>query len=406
MSPLKDRVYSQLKLHVKLQAAGPGERFAVLGSHEALGCWNPNSGLQLEWNGNAWETPDPVAISPCEHVEFKFVRIRFGGIEWETGPNRVTEFPDFQGNLCLQGVFNGESVIQPSDDEVLRSTSTSNLQDEMWKSRYEEALSVLMALQKDITTRQEEQDRRSARHHQVVHDLRQQITVAQEEAAQVAERSLKEGLEKDLHLQSNLAPDIAAIPSPSFASSASCVSTPSRSVGQSSTSSLRRNPGLHFKSQRVDFRAKASQGAKVSGVAPAPPRGPIGRLSSVLEGMHKEPAGRSPGRSNSKSETALAAIRAARGASPVSPPSEDETVNQSAAPSGQQSVSREMWSRSESGFRGPTRKYERVSSQAGEAATPAAEDGINRVIASKEVLAALASAKARYDEAGSRENSR
>ena len=25
------------------------------------------------------ETPDPVAISPCEHVEFKFVRIRLGG---------------------------------------------------------------------------------------------------------------------------------------------------------------------------------------------------------------------------------------------------------------------------------------------------------------------------------------
>eukprot|EP00913_Durusdinium_trenchii_P011000 g10325.t1 len=75
MSPIHERIV-QLKLHVKLQAPGPGERFAVLGSHEALGCWNPSSGLQLEWKGNAWETQDPVAISPCERVEFKFVRVR------------------------------------------------------------------------------------------------------------------------------------------------------------------------------------------------------------------------------------------------------------------------------------------------------------------------------------------
>ena len=117
---------------------------------------------RLEWKGNAWvrpiffceqsclfglaifwcqETPDPIAISPCERVEFKFVRVwsrprfqcffvwlalappRFGGVEWESGPNRVgdptlcrtcrlryvwhdqvTEFPNFKGELCLQDI--------------------------------------------------------------------------------------------------------------------------------------------------------------------------------------------------------------------------------------------------------------------------------------------------------------
>ena len=84
-----ERFWTPCRLHVKLLAPGPGERFAVLGSHEALGCWNPGYGLQLEWKGNAWETPDPIAISPCERVEFKFVRLRLGGVEWESGPNRV-----------------------------------------------------------------------------------------------------------------------------------------------------------------------------------------------------------------------------------------------------------------------------------------------------------------------------
>lgn len=28
---------------------------------------------------------------------------------------KVTEFPNYKGELCLQGSFNGESVLQPSD---------------------------------------------------------------------------------------------------------------------------------------------------------------------------------------------------------------------------------------------------------------------------------------------------
>ena len=69
--------------------------------------------------GHAWllaistftrqETPDPISISPCARVEFKFVRVwseprnlgtseprrqqflllRLGDIEWESGPNRA-----------------------------------------------------------------------------------------------------------------------------------------------------------------------------------------------------------------------------------------------------------------------------------------------------------------------------
>lgn len=413
MAPIKHQTVRQLKLHVRLNAPGPGERFAVLGSHEALGCWNPTSGLHLEWKGTAWETPDPISISPCARVEFKFVRLWLGDVEWETGPNRVTEFPNFKGDLCLQGIFNGETILQPNDSDLevqVQNTSEEESihhEDEYWKRHYEETLFVLMALQKDISSRQEEQERRRAQHQQVVNELRQQIRAANNE----------EGLEKELHLQSNLAPETGAIPSPSF-TSPSLQSTPAKSVGKSSTSSMRRNPSLHFKSQRMDFQGKTS-GAKAPAMptmaavpaAPAPPRGPIGRLSSVLETMAKAPsaagaadaARSSRGTRSSKSETALAALRAARGASPVSPPSEDETL-QSPQPSGAQST-HEMrtWSRSESGLRGSGGKYERVSSTA---EAEALDDGIHTVIASKEVVAALATAKARYDEAGSREDSR
>ncbi|CAE7441098.1 GWD3 [Symbiodinium natans] len=144
----------QSQLHVKLQAPGPGERFAVLGSHEAFGCWNLTSGVQLEWRGSAWETPTPIPISPCERVEFKFVRIRPGGLDWESGPNRVTEFPNYKGDLCLQGIFNGESILQPSDAEIdAEGISTPDTMQsaraeddaDLWQLRYHEAVKQLTA---------------------------------------------------------------------------------------------------------------------------------------------------------------------------------------------------------------------------------------------------------------------
>lgn len=403
MSPIHERIV-QLKLHVKLQAPGPGERFAVLGSHEALGCWNPSSGLQLEWKGNAWETQDPVAISPCERVEFKFVRVRLGGIEWESGPNRVTEFPNYKGELCLQGIFNGESILQPSEpDEGISTTELVQREDDKWKSRYHEALSTLMALQKDITLRQEEQERRRAQHNEVREELRKQIAEAQEEADELS-ISLKAGQEELQDALSDLAPDISSIPSPSFTSSASWQSTPKQSsVGKSSSSSFRRNQGLYFKGPRLEMQKKPLPGSKAM-PAPTSPPPPVGRHSSVLESWYSTPRDRRPvsGRTSSRSENALAALRAAKGASPVSPHSEDEAVRP--GEHSQPKSSREMcsWSRSEPGLRGSASgnfgKYERVVRSNSQQSQLSEEDAsANTVIASKEVLAAFATAKARFE---------
>ncbi|CAJ1446168.1 unnamed protein product [Effrenium voratum] len=433
MSPVKDHIVRRLKLHVKLHAPGPGERFAVLGSHEALGCWNPSSGLQLEWKGNAWETSGPVPISPCERVEFKFARFKPGGLEWESGPNRVTEFPNYPGHLCLQGIFNGESILQPTDLEfeedswAFRSaqtaparpaatqaqrlplsdpfapqaestvdTTASIEEDEDWRARYETALSMLLALQHDIAMRQQEQDTRRTRRNEVVEDLRRQIAAAQAyEAELLSEAQPWQGLrdvEQDIHPE---APDIAAIPSPSFASSASWQSSPGRSAEKSqmsqSSSQRMKFAGLHVASPRLGF-----QGEPQAKVRPKPSQpqvqvpGPVGHHGSVLETW------RSERREPSEKERALAAIQAARGASPATPRtpgSQDEPSSE-----GQMSGSSAQGSASASkALRKGQSKEENSSPQ-----RPADQrsGGKSSLIASKEVAAAFATARARCDEAG------
>ncbi|CAE8703201.1 unnamed protein product, partial [Polarella glacialis] len=92
------------KIHVKLHGPAPIEYFAVTGSHEALGCWNPASGVPLEWRAGSWVTEKPVAIAPQHRVEFKFVRVGGapGSVEWEDGPNRVLEVPVGKAGIHIQ----------------------------------------------------------------------------------------------------------------------------------------------------------------------------------------------------------------------------------------------------------------------------------------------------------------
>ncbi|CAE7705263.1 hypothetical protein AK812_SmicGene22309 [Symbiodinium microadriaticum] len=490
MSPVQDRYARRLKLHVKLQAPGPGERFAVLGSHEAFGYWNLSSGVQLEWRGSAWETPAPIPISPCERVEFKFVRVRPGGLDWESGPNRVTEFPNYKGDLCLQGIFNGESILQPSDVDDAEGISTpdtmpsARVEDDadLWQMRYQEAVKQLTALQRNVANRQKEQEkhrrdhaevkrdllrnikdahreaaslsrqppedasspesvqsagaedadlwkrrfeasvtsltdrqrevavhrqeleRRRAEHTEVTDSLWRQIQDAQQEARGLSGLSHEEvsaRLEESAQLQRLEAPDIATIPSPSFASSLQ--STPSRAHGKATP---QRRAGLHFSSPRLETgreppkvlpsavrreQQSARRDGRVPEVFPAgvPPVPPVGHHSSALETWRRNGGARS-----SKSETALAALRAAKGASPVSPHSGEEEDSQR-----QTQIEKEASSSS----MGSGQRYERVTrpgpgneeAKEAEPAESRAESEQSAVVVSKEVAAAFASAKAR-----------
>mmetsp|Transcript_47497 Transcript_47497/g.111078 ORF Transcript_47497/g.111078 Transcript_47497/m.111078 type:complete len:505 (+) Transcript_47497:89-1603(+) len=487
LSPGQDRYATRLKLHVKLRAPGPGERFAVLGSHEALGCWNLSAGLQLEWRGSAWETPDPVPISPCERVEFKFVRVRPGGLDWESGPNRVTEFPNYNGDLCLQGIFNGESILQPNDLEYDEGISTPDtrpsveVEDEarLWQLRYQEAATALTALQDHVALRREVQGKRREEHGQVRSDLLRQIQGAQREAGRLSglppedastpETVASAGAEEDASLwqhryedcvsslsvrqqdaainrqdlerrraehaevasslwrqiqdaqrearglsglsqeqvaarekgysaaRSVVPPDIANIPSPSFPSSVQ--STPSRAQGKSTSVPHQRRSGLQFSSPRLDVghprpvpsavrREQRSQQQAGSGRASDPPAAGVGHHGSGLESFRRK------GSKASRSESALAALRAAKGASPVSSHSaEEEDAPRQAYTEREESVlsSGQRYER----VARPATQEQRTQAESSESDQPPEGDTDGTLVASKEVAAAFASAKAR-----------
>jgi len=83
----------------------------VTGSTRAFGEWNPRNGVHLEWKGGSWTTRFPVSLMPRDRVEFKFVRMKPQGMDWEDGPNRVLEVPPGDVDLKLQGRFNADTVL-------------------------------------------------------------------------------------------------------------------------------------------------------------------------------------------------------------------------------------------------------------------------------------------------------
>jgi len=104
------------KLNVQVAATASAEHVVLCGSHEAIGNWIPERGVELEWRHNAWVTKEPISL-PRSHVEFKFVRLsERGHVEWESGDNRVLELPktSVKGKaMHLRSKFNGSCVVSP-----------------------------------------------------------------------------------------------------------------------------------------------------------------------------------------------------------------------------------------------------------------------------------------------------
>jgi len=166
------------RLHMRLADAPPAERFAVTGSHAALGSWNPRGGSPLECRGGHWATKRPVSLAPGDCVEFKFVRLRPDGVEWEQGPNRVLEVPLSDADLELKGRFDGDivvSLVEPDEASPMRAACA-------WQLRHAEAVRVLAAQRRSLEASRGErrlaQERRSA----LAAQLRAELQQARREA--------------------------------------------------------------------------------------------------------------------------------------------------------------------------------------------------------------------------------
>eukprot|EP00929_Paragymnodinium_shiwhaense_P085904 TRINITY_DN46379_c0_g1_i1.p1 TRINITY_DN46379_c0_g1~~TRINITY_DN46379_c0_g1_i1.p1 ORF type:complete len:404 (+),score=93.86 TRINITY_DN46379_c0_g1_i1:101-1213(+) len=123
------------RLHVKLSASPPQERYAITGSHEALGQWDPRRGVELEWRpgnqndpGGCWTSKQAVQIPPTKRLEFKFVKMVGDSVEWENGPNRVLEVPaGDRTRLGLRGRYNGDSVVTLEDPATAASSAAQRM---------------------------------------------------------------------------------------------------------------------------------------------------------------------------------------------------------------------------------------------------------------------------------------
>jgi len=104
------------KLNIQVSAEASAEHVVVTGSHAALGNWDPEKGVELEWRYNAWVTKEPISL-PSANIQLKFVRLsERGHVEWESGENRVLELPAPSGKgqiMHLRSKFNGDCVLSP-----------------------------------------------------------------------------------------------------------------------------------------------------------------------------------------------------------------------------------------------------------------------------------------------------
>jgi len=118
------------RLYIELTSRAPKEELFVVGSHEAMGWWDPSKAAQLCWTGQAWETAEkPLLLGAGpSRVDFKFMhRLGDGAARWEDGPNRVLDVPQCSGqpailgasglpapdDLLLTAAFDGASVTRP-----------------------------------------------------------------------------------------------------------------------------------------------------------------------------------------------------------------------------------------------------------------------------------------------------
>jgi len=92
-----------------------GEHLRLVGSSTALGDWQPNEGLALEWSeGNNWTASVEL---PAGAIEFKVVVIRGdGSADWESTENRGVDVPEGKGLVVTCHMGSGETHYHPAPE--------------------------------------------------------------------------------------------------------------------------------------------------------------------------------------------------------------------------------------------------------------------------------------------------
>lgn len=141
---------SMPQLHVELEAQAPGPHLVMVGSHRALGWWDPGRGVQLHWTGSLWEASSPIDLPGASSMGYKFVRIRHGTPEWEAGPNRALDVPEGDpSEHQLVATFNGEAALQrlPPRQDQHRGAAVAEQDAEYWQERCGELAKCLAEAQ-------------------------------------------------------------------------------------------------------------------------------------------------------------------------------------------------------------------------------------------------------------------
>jgi hypothetical protein len=183
-----------LFLQVRLCADAPTERIMMIGSHEALGRWNPSRGAALEWNGDMWVTKIPIALPLHGRVEFKFVRLQPSGeAEWETGSNRIIEAPANSIDLHFQGRFNGESMVhlgRPGTSHMgqLNGEDTGS----SWKLWHDEVVQEFEVQRREAQAMRQAHNLKQRHHIDVLDNLKQELSETRRKVSDIVAATSQE----------------------------------------------------------------------------------------------------------------------------------------------------------------------------------------------------------------------
>ncbi|MQL73560.1 hypothetical protein Taro_005920 [Colocasia esculenta] len=103
-----------------------GEHFLVVGEHRALGSWNPEKALPLEWSdGHIW-VADDVELPVGEEIKYKFIlRSLLGKIKWQPGPDKVLQTCESADAIVVTGDWESEADEKTTEKEKVSEDSTA-----------------------------------------------------------------------------------------------------------------------------------------------------------------------------------------------------------------------------------------------------------------------------------------
>lgn len=178
-------------LRVELEAGHKRAQMVLVGSHSALGWWDPSRGVPMRWTGEAWETEEPISLDGHSGgpVECKFVRLDRDQPQWEEGPCRRLQVPSGAAcNLLLQASFNhsaGAPNVRLMTHEELKQRAEQTAD-----AAATEAAAVAVAGHSELLHWQRQAE-------EVGRELEEALSIAAADEAQFAEEQRQAALEEE-----------------------------------------------------------------------------------------------------------------------------------------------------------------------------------------------------------------